>query len=80
MNSKQRRKAYRSMPKPGTAVRWKSGVTGKVREAIAVGPSAVHVNEHPCAWETRATPSTSRVAVRMAGGSLCHILTSKLLR
>lgn len=78
MNSKQRRQAWRALPEPGAVVRWKSSVTGKMREGVMVGPSAIHVNEHPSAFETRATPSTHRVAVRMAGGSTCHILVSNL--
>ncbi|DBA08870.1 hypothetical protein [Pseudomonas aeruginosa] len=80
MNSKQRRQAYRAMPKTGAVVRWKSAITGKVREGVMVGPSDIYTNEHPNAFETRATPSTHRVAVRMAGGSTCHILVSNLFR
>ncbi|HCF6730453.1 TPA: hypothetical protein NII60_000285 [Pseudomonas aeruginosa] len=80
MNSKQRRQAYRAMPKTGAVVRWKSAITGKVREGVMVGPSDIYTNEHPNAFESRRTPSTHRVAVRMAGGSKCHILVRQLIR
>ncbi len=80
MNSKQRRQAYRAMPKTGAVVRWKSAITGKVREGVMLGPSDIYTNEHPNAFESRRTPSTHRVAIRMAGVSKCHILVRHLIR
>ena len=79
MHSKQRRQAYRAMPKPGAVVRWKSAITGKVREGVMVGPSDIYTNEHPNASKSRPTPSTHRVAVRISGGK-CHILVRHLIR
>lgn len=84
MNSKQRRKAYRAMPKAGAVVRWKSTVSGKTREGVMIGPSDLFVNDHPKAWRfelsKRPTLATHRVMVRMAGGSTCHILARQLIK
>lgn len=82
MNSKQRRQAYRKLPKPGACITWQS-YNGKTRKGVVVGPSNMHVGEHPKAWmgngSIRKTKSTYRLAVRMAGGSVSHILASKVL-
>lgn len=81
MNSKQRRQAYRKLPKAGTEVSWLS-YSGKVRKGVVVGPSNMHVGEHPKAWmgngSIRKTNSPFRLVIRMAGGSLSHILASKV--
>ena len=82
MNSKQRRQAYRAMPKAGTKVTWISKVSGKVRSGVVVGPSFLHTGDHPKAWlcegSIRSKLSTGRMAIRMAAGSVSHILVSAI--
>lgn len=76
MNSKQRRTAYRAMPKAGTAVRWVTK-KGYVLEGVAVGPMPVHRDQ----WneERRNVPNVLRLRVAMSGGSHSHPLISRLL-
>ena len=70
MNSKQRRQAYRAMPKPGDVVQWRSA-SGKLKTGISEGPGS---------WDgEKVIKSTNRVRVRMESGAHFHPLVSRLV-
>jgi hypothetical protein len=75
MNSKQRRKEYRAMPKAGTRVNW-SSKSGRPMEGVAVGPHPAHQDK----WneERGNVPSVHRMKVSLIGGAHVHPLVSGL--
>lgn len=71
MNSRQRRKEYRAMPKAGTRVEWTSK-SGIVRSGIAVGPMPIFRDQ----WneERRNVPNVRRLRVQLGSGAHSHPL------
>lgn len=65
MNSKQRRKAYRKLPQPGTVVIWTTK-HGQEKKGIVVGPSPAYMREEP-----GGKPSVHRVRIQLFG-SIAH--------
>jgi hypothetical protein len=75
MNARQRRKAYRAMPKPGTRVQW-TLKSGRVNSGVAVGPMPIHRDQFN--EERRNVPNVLSVRVRLEGGAHAHPLASRL--
>lgn len=75
MNSKQRRKAYRAMPKPGAIVSWRRR-SGQIVSAVAVGPMPAGLGQ----WneERGNVPNVLRLRVEHPNGGFSHPLLSRL--
>lgn len=77
MNSKQRRKVYRSMPRPGTVIHWKrrngSTARGIVVGLVPPGP--------PAQWngERARVPNVHRVAVETGSYGAAHVKVTAII-
>lgn len=78
MNSKQRRKAYRAMPKVGTAVTITSKASGKQRHGVVVGRVISFPYEHPKSEKRRSKFDTARIQVLLDRGGMCNPLLSTI--
>lgn len=74
MNSKQRRKAYRAMPKPGTKVTI-TRRSGAEKIATVIGLSMLFPQGSPCRGSV---PSTNRILVQYPNGGLGSIRLSRI--
>lgn len=77
MNSKQRRKVYRSMPRPGTVIHWKRRNGSTARETVVglVPPGP------PGQWngERARVPNVHRVAVETGSYGSAHVKVTAII-
>lgn len=84
MNSKQRRKAYRAMPKPGTTFRFRNSRDDRVKTAISFGPVLLK-DQAEAGYSRNNVVNALRVRAQYlrddgAVGMMCAPLVSRIIR